>query len=97
MPSSTPILLTKNDVWNMRLVFAYVQDYYDIDPDMLYALELFRDHASTEHKKTDLTDFNLYSGDFLEALELYDNIKEELPKSSQINTRWLRYKINKIN
>lgn len=97
MPSSTPVLLTKNDVWNMRLVFAYVQDYYNIDPDLLYALELFRDNASTEHKKTDLTDFNLYSGDFLEALELYENIKKELPKSSQINTRWLRYKINKIN
>ena len=96
MPSQSQILLSTNDVWNMRLAFAYVQDFYNIDPDLLYALELFRDNANTEHKKTDLTDFNFYSGDFLEALELYDNIKNELPKSSQINTRWLRSKINKM-
>ena len=96
MPSSKPILLSTNDVYNMRQVFAYVQDFYNIEPDLINCLELFRDFANTAHKKTDLRDFNPHGVYYLEALDLYDNIKEELPKSAHINTRWLRYKINKM-
>ena len=97
MPTN-PILLTTKSVWDLRIIFAYVLDIYDFSNDALMQedLEIFRQNSSSKNKVTDLKAFNLSEKSFLEALDLYNEIKSSLPKNSQFNTRYLRSLINKM-